>query len=126
MILLMLAACPSDPDAPPTIAWDRQACEHCGMLVSEPHHAAALVTRDGRVLAFDDPGCLFRYMVAETPAVSRMWFHDSAGEGWFREHTVAFSTGGRTPMGSGLLAVPSGTPGALTVGEASGRALERR
>lgn len=121
--LLLLLACGRDPNAPPDLAWDRQACEHCAMLVSEPRHAAAIVTRDGRTLAFDDPGCLFQYVMKEKPSVAHLWFHDSAGDGWFTESQVAFTTGGETPMGSGLLAVPVGTPGALSVGEASGRVL---
>lgn len=123
LLALLLAACGTDPNAPPELAWDRQACDHCGMLLSEPRHAAALVTREGRTLAFDDPGCLFRAMLSEAPRVSAMWFHSSQGEAWYREDQVAFLPGGQTPMGSGLLAVPVGTPGAVSVGEASARVL---
>lgn len=125
ILALMLAACTTDPNAPPKIAFDRQACAHCGMLVSEPRHAAAIVTREGRTLAFDDPGCLFDHVVKEAPSVSAMWFHDSQGDGWFRETQVAFLVDGQTPMGSGLLAVPAGTAGAVSVGEASTRAVRQ-
>ena len=84
---------------------------------------AALVTKDDITLAFDDPGCLFHYMVQKAPAVRAMWFHDGAQDRWLREHDVAFAPGANSPMGSGLRPVPVGTPGALTVGEASTRAL---
>lgn len=116
-------ACKSDPNAPPKIAWDHVACDHCGMLVGDPAHAAALVTREGETKVFDDPGCLFRYVVERKPSVAAMWFSD--GETWYRESQVAFATGYTTPMGSGLHAVPVGTPNALSVGEASARALAR-
>ena len=91
------------------------------MLVSEPPHAAALVTQEGKTLTFDDPGCLFRYVVKASPRVSRMWFHDETA--WRRESETAFVPGGTTPMGSGLITVLAGTPGAITVGEASNRVL---
>lgn len=122
MILMLLLACATNPDAPPEVQFDHEACTHCGMLVSEPRYAAALTTNDGKSVHFDDAGCLFRYVLDEHPSVRHMWFH---GEGttWLNESEVAFTVGGTTPMGSGLVAVPAGTPGAIGVGEASGRAL---
>lgn len=125
MMWLLLAACARDPNAPPSLAYDHVACSHCSMLVSEPRYAAALVTRKGETLAFDDAGCLFRYVVANHPSVEHLWFHGE-GDAWFTEADVGFTVGGLTPMGSGLTAVPAGTPGSLSVGEASSRALEAR
>jgi hypothetical protein len=119
---LLLLAC-ANPDAPPAIAWDHVACDECGMLVGDPAHAAALVEADGDTRVFDDPGCLFRYVVKNAPAASRMWFSD--GTSWYREHTVGFMLGHATPMGSGLGAVPAGTPGSIGLGEASGLAVAR-
>ena len=121
MSLLLFFACASDPDAPPEVAFDHVSCDECGMLVSEPQHAAALITTEGKTLTFDDPGCLFRYVVKNGPHVARLWFHDAST--WLRESETAFLPGGTTPMGSGLVTVPAGTPGALTVGEASNRVL---
>ncbi len=123
MSILIFLACAKDPNAPPEIAYDLAACADCGMLVSDPTYASALVTKDDITLAFDDPGCLFHYMVQKAPAVRAMWFHDGAQDRWLREHDVAFAPGANSPMGSGLRPVPVGTPGALTVGEASTRAL---
>src|SRR5262245_20768546 len=65
------------PDGPVAVAWNQQPCAHCRMLVGEPRHAAELVTRDGDVEFFDDPGCLFHYLHEQTPDVHRLWFHDS-------------------------------------------------
>lgn len=124
--LASLGACATDPDAPPEVAFDHVACAHCGMLVSEPGYAAVLDVRDGDRLVFDDPGCLFRQVADTAPSVARMWFHDEASApnaGWRRESATAFTVGNRSPMGSGLRAVPIGTPDTLSFGAASTVAL---
>lgn len=120
MILLFALAC-SRPDAtrPPDISWDRDACAWCSMLVSDPRHAAAIVTTDGNTLPFDDPGCALHYLAEREPPVLQTWFHDA--NGWRTSRDVAFRTGELTPMGSGLTAVPPGTPGAISLDEARRR-----
>lgn len=123
-LLLLLVACGRDPNQPPPIAWDHEACDACGMLVSEPRHAAEIVTRAGEALVFDDPGCLFEYTLRQKPSIERAWFHGE-GEQWHDFANVAFLTNGSTPMGSGLLAVPKGTEGAVSFEEASGIALAK-
>ncbi len=117
LLVSLLVGCAADPNKPPALNWDHDACSDCGMLVSEPAHASAIITRDGKTLPFDDPGCLFRYTLKNHPAIAAMWFYD--GTNWYREDEVGFTEGAKTPMGSGLQAVPKSTPGALTVGEAS-------
>lgn len=119
--LALLGACARDPNALPDISYDHEVCDHCGMMISDPATAAAIVTRDGNTFAFDDPGCLFRFVVEHPQPAAHLWFSD--GTRWYTESEVAFRTGGTTPMGSGLMTVPKGTPGALGVGEASGLAL---
>lgn len=109
------------PDEVQPIAWSRQACAHCQMLIGDPHHAAQLVTEDGDVRSFDDPGCALRYLDDHHPRVHRLWFHAATGDAWLPADRVGFTTNGVTPMGSGLLAVEPGTPGALDL-EAARRA----
>lgn len=106
------------PDDVQRIEWNRQACAHCRMLIGDPHHAAQLITDDGDVLSFDDPGCAIGYIDEHHPRVHRLWFHHSAEDRWIPAATVGFLTGGTTPMGSGLLAVESGTPGAIDLAAA--------
>lgn len=122
-MILFVAACAPDLEAPPTLHFDHEACDGCGMLVGDPAHAAAIVTRQGETLAFDDPACLFRYVADHAPSVVHLWFHD--GVGWHTEAQVAFRTDATSPMGSGLQAVPAGTPGAISVGAASNRVMSR-
>lgn len=111
--LAFLLARPGDGPAP--VPWDRVACAHCRMLVSDPRFAAQLLLADGEVLHYDDPGCLLLGRAALARPVRAAWFHDSASERWLPEAEVAFVSGARTPMGYGFAAVAKGTaPGALT------------
>jgi copper chaperone NosL len=117
--MLVLLACGSRlPDGPAPVAWDRQPCAHCRMLVGEPAYAAQLITTDGDVVYFDDPGCLMRYQDERRPAIHRLWFHDSAGGGWLGGDAVGFVAGAATPMGYGLAAVPRATAGAIDLATA--------
>lgn len=106
------------PDTVQPIAWDREPCAHCRMLIGEPRHAAQWIGDDGTVASFDDPGCALRYLGTH-PTYHRLWFHAADGDRWLSADEVAFlATKEQTPMGSGLLAVPRGTSGAITFGEA--------
>lgn len=123
MILLLALSCEPDLEAQPILHFDHETCDGCGMLVSEPAYAAAIVTRAGETFAFDDPGCLFRYVVEHVPSVAHLWFSD--GEHWYNESEVRFSGNAVTPMGSGLAVVPVGTVGSMSVGQASAHVLSR-
>ncbi len=112
-VALIVARSGGVPDGPVPITWNREPCAHCRMLVGEPAHAAQLVTRDGMVANFDDPGCLFRYLSEHTPDVHRLWFHHGADDRWLGVDEVGFATGAMTPMGFGLVAVDRTTTGAL-------------
>jgi len=109
------------PDGVQPIEWHRQACAHCQMLLGEPAHAAQLITTDGDVLGFDDPGCALRYLEERRPTVHRLWFHHGTADRWLTDREVAFTTGASTPMGFGLLAVERGTPGAIDLAAARAR-----
>lgn len=111
------------PDGPEPVAWNRAPCAHCHMLVGEPPHAAQLITGDGDVLDFDDPGCLLLYIAQERPLIHRMWFHHSTEDRWLADGEVAFADAAVTPMGYRLIAVDAGTPGALTLEDAKQQVL---
>jgi copper chaperone NosL len=120
----VLAAC-ARGEGPRTIAWDREPCAHCRMLISEPRFAAQLVSEDGEVRSFDDPGCLLADLAARTPRVRALWFHHVREERWLPGAAVAFERAERTPMGWGLGAVDAGTPGALSLAEAQAQVAAR-
>jgi copper chaperone NosL len=113
------AACRSMPDEPTAIVYDREACAHCHMLIGDPRYAAQLVTSDGKVVNFDDPGCALRYVAEIDPKIHRLWFRDGRGDRWIPAAGVGFVRGAETPMGYGLAAVDATTPGALSIAQAT-------
>lgn len=120
-----LARPPAGPVEP---SWDRTACAHCRMHLSEPAFAAQLQLASGELLFFDDPGCLFAWRAAASPADSAggiAYFHRHDGAGWLAEHEAAFASLTPTPMGWGLAAVPATAPGAISVADAERRVRER-
>lgn len=102
------------PDEVQPITWHKQPCAHCQMLVGEPAFAAQLITTDGAVLAFDDPGCAFRYLAERNPGIHHLWFHHAHTDRWLDQAEVAFQPGAITPMSFGLAAVDRATPSALS------------
>lgn len=124
--LFALAACHSVPDEPRPIAYDHEACAHCHMLIGDPRYAVQLVTDDGDVLDFDDPGCALTYLIEAHPSVHRLWFRDARGDRWLAADATRFAPGATTPMGYGLAAVALGTPGAIALTDARTRVARPR
>ncbi len=112
-------------DAPADIVWDKAACAACGMHVGEPPFAAQATTTDGRVHAFDDPGCLFLWLDEQRPEVHSLFFRHHREPRWLSRTAAAFVAVMPTPMGFGFGAVDAGTPGAIDYDECKSRCLER-
>ena len=119
LILCWAAGCRSIPDEPTAIAYDREPCAHCHMLVGDPRYAAQLVTSDGNIANFDDPGCALRYLAEVNPRVHRLWFRDAKRDRWIPASEVGFVRGAETPMGHGLAASDATAPGALSIAQAT-------
>jgi len=101
------------PDTVQPIAWNTEACAHCHMLIGDPAFAAQVVTVNGEVLSFDDPGCAATYIKKHRAHVHRAWFH--AGEHWLPLDEVRFARVAHSPMGSNVIAVVKSTPGSLAL-----------
>ena len=78
------------PGEPQPIAWNAEACGHCHMLIGDPAFAAQVITDDGEVVSFDDPGCAARYLRAHEGHVHRAWFHAGRGDAWIPVDEVGF------------------------------------
>lgn len=102
---LCLAAC-DDGRQPVEPIWNKQACDHCHMLLSDPRYAAQLVTHGGERLYFDDVGCLAAYLQRNAQRERAAWVR--SGAGWLPARTSHFSAGAETPMGYGFSADPHG------------------
>jgi len=114
------------PDGPVPVIWEKDACAHCRMHLSEMYFAVQLQTRDGDVLNCDDPGCFFSYMEAARPDVHEIWFHHSREDRWVRRSEVAFVPAVSTPMNCGLAAVDRDQEGALSYEQARAQVLSRQ
>ncbi|MBX3146331.1 MAG: nitrous oxide reductase accessory protein NosL [Gemmatimonadales bacterium] len=110
-LALLHAAC-SVP-GPRPVALGSELCGHCHMTVSDDRFIAQVVTTTGKVLIYDDPGCLANALRDGEVARDRIrsiWVTDYldtgsliAAEGaWFVRSDAV-----HTPMGSGLAAVRS-------------------
>ena len=97
------------PSSVVPIAWDKEACAHCRMHVGEKGFAAQLQLTDGRVLNFDDPGCLFSWLGAHGDPVHATWLHHRTDDRWLSRDQVKFVEASPTPMGFGLAAVDAST-----------------
>jgi copper chaperone NosL len=108
-VAVTILACASP--APRPIVYGTDQCAHCHMTIADPRYAAQLVTSTGKVLVFDDIGCLRAYLAsgAVAPrAIHSTWAHDYASAGaWLPTSGLSFvrSDAFHTPMGSGLVAL---------------------
>ncbi len=103
----LLAACA--PKAieikPPEIAYGRDMCDRCGMIISEPRFASAIQLENGESLKFDDAGEMFAYYAANPDLkILAWWVHDFPSETWIdgKEAFYVQSKTLSTPMGSGI------------------------
>lgn len=122
LTLLGIAACTTKAGGPPEIVVDRTACSYCGMLISEPVHAAAYRAPGSEGRVFDDIGCLLRAARAETATGLQFWFHDASDGGWIAGDAAVFvvSPDIRTPMGGGVLAYRESTAAEQAAGKHRG------
>ena len=91
----------------------------------QPSFAAQIRTRDGRVLHFDDPGCLLLAVDGGDLDPAAVYFHHRREERWIERREVGFVPVPTSPMGYGLAAVDRASPGALSPAQALDRARAR-
>lgn len=104
LILLLIAACDSG-DRPVDPVWGKQPCGACSMLVSDPHTAAQLITRNGDHVFFDDIGCMLSS--SKYAAARSLWVRNGAGQ-WVDARAARYGQGA-TPMDYGFVVAEQGT-----------------
>ncbi len=129
LIVFVTLACVRE-DGPAPVAWDRERCARCGMLISDPAFAAQRHDADGDVHHFDDPGCLLVSLDDASGSAERretLYFHHAREDRWLRGDEVGFSgEAGHTPMGYGLAAIAAADDASsLSLVEAQRRARDR-
>ena len=101
------------PSGPPTIELGKTECAHCRMNVTDPHFAAAIVTRHGRTYVYDSPECMIQQVTSGTIAedqVAQWWVSDDAHPGQMIDARTAFylhAPGLHSPMNGNVAAFAS-------------------
>lgn len=108
---LTATACSQQPtDGPPTVRYGQDECIHCGMILADERHVAALrLSEDNetRDVLFDDIGDMLEYEREQTGlTVLRRYVHDFETRQWVDAGGAHFivSKTIHTPMGSGIIA----------------------
>jgi len=105
--LLVACAQQAGEPQPPNIAYGRDICDACGMIISEARFAAATVLTDGKALKFDDVGEMFTYHAAKSELQVRAWFvHDYHSQNWINGQSAFYVVAKdiKSPMGTGVVA----------------------
>jgi nitrous oxide reductase accessory protein NosL len=127
-LLLLLAACPQGPASGPVdIHWDRDACEHCRMVISDRRHAAEIRSGARReAMKFDDLGCALHWLQNQPEARQKeaeIWVMDSRDPRWLDARQAHYLGGQVTPMDYGFAAFAQTQPGSVNFTEARTRIL---
>jgi copper chaperone NosL len=104
---LALAACGGGQGGlqPPQIFYGEDTCAKCGMIISDPKFAAALLTTDRESRKYDDIGCMLDDYVQYGLNVAASYVHDYNSEAWLDAKAAFFVEADvHTPMASGLVA----------------------
>lgn len=112
----LLLACPGgSSDGPAPVKWDRDACQHCSMVISERHFAAQVRGGPkGAAAKFDDVGCAVKWLDkqpwAEEPA-TKVWVARHADGEWLDAKMAHYVAGKTSPMGFNFGAVDGSSEG---------------
>jgi copper chaperone NosL len=96
-----------DTSAPKDPVWNKQPCDHCHMLLSEPRFAAQLTDATGQRAYFDDVGCMIEYVGKQAQPPKHLWVRQA--ESWTSVEDARFAADAKTPMGFGFEARADGT-----------------
>jgi copper chaperone NosL len=103
-----VAACA--PPGPQAIADKGRSCDYCRMTISDERFGGQLITRKGKVYAFDAIECLASYYLQNGVAGdgSSLWVADFANPGhWVEARNAVFvrNDAHQSPMGLNLVAL---------------------
>ncbi len=124
--LLLLVACGGDPaQGPGEITFDRDTCDHCRMLISDPLFAAQVRTEDGKLHRFDDPGCAVLWLDADPARRAReVWVQAVDTKTWVAAEEARFADVKASPMGYGFAARSGADPASIGFEELKARVRE--
>lgn len=125
--LLLLSACSGEPETGPIeVKWDRDICERCRMVLSDPHFAAQIRyfpknKKRSKVAKFDDIGCAVLWLEDKPwkdDDRTELWVNDHRNKEWINAETATYVKKKTTPMEYGLGAQPETAPDGLSFEQA--------
>ena len=127
---LALVGC-KERSGPEPIHFDRETCEICNMIISDPRFAAEIRDPKGRVHKFDDIGDAIHWMIRQDwfkagKKPKEFWVMNMKdGKTWLDARKAFYLPGQVTPMDYGFGAVPEKEPGAVAFEEMKKRVIAR-
>jgi len=125
-LLAFAGACSRGAETgPEPIAYDRDNCERCQMLISDPRYAAEVrLPGERHVHKFDDLGDALAWLGERQPIPSptsasasasaarpEIWVRDADRDEWLDARAARYSHEAKTPMGFGFAAHAKPGPG---------------
>jgi len=122
LLAFPLACTRGSASGPEPITYDREPCERCGMLISDPRYAAEVrLPGERHVHKFDDLGDALAWLSEHQAdregdpaggAAAEVWVRDADADRWLDATTAHYSRGAKTPMDFGFSAhgepIPAG------------------
>lgn len=110
LLLMVLSACTGEPQTGPVnTKWDRDNCERCRMVLSEPHFATQIryfpPGKRSKVAKFDDFGCAVLWLQDkpwQKDSQTEIWVADHRNGEWINALTATYVPRNNTPMAYGL------------------------
>lgn len=107
LLPVVLVSCGGDKasgNEPPQIKIGRDACDRCGMIISDERFASGIVDEKGKALVFDDPGEMVATVQEEGLNGRRVWVHGYPSLKWMNAEDAVYvvTKAAQTPMGSGV------------------------
>lgn len=106
LAITLLAGCGQDKYAAQAINEDVDVCAVCNMQVKDDAFATQIVTKDGKILKFDDLGCMNTWKQENgTDYIGMDYVRDYNDKEWieFSKATYVYDASIRTPMAYGIV-----------------------
>ena len=123
---LPLSGCKTDPEP---INYGHDECEFCRMLITDKRYGSEIVTDKGKVLKFDEVGCMIEYAMVKNfigDANQKFLVTDFASPESFMDANSAFyveNENFRSPMGLNVSAFDSEISRQKFISESGGSIL---
>lgn len=106
VVLAVLVLGQRSDEGPEAIAYGRDACAQCRMIISRPGFAGELRDAKGVLTKYDDVGCLLQAMIAQHGEMPEAWVEDHRGGELvpLLGATLVRVPAEHTPMGHGIVA----------------------